>query len=131
MIYVLSATTKKVSLFYRRDVLERDHPLLITGITPELQAGTVFGSGGGRELDSVQLGLEAFFRSTGTQFTHGGEIFVKRCIGVPSPYLPPWTVPKWCRSLRAIWPTGEMCAFRLNPSGRYTGGRVPTAFGAP
>ena len=33
--------------------------------TPELQAGTVFRSGGGRELDSVQLGLEAFFRSSG------------------------------------------------------------------
>jgi hypothetical protein len=30
-----------------------------------LQAGTVFRSGGGRELDSVQLGLEAFFRSSG------------------------------------------------------------------
>ena len=33
--------------------------------TPELQAGTVFGSGGGREVDSVQPGLEAFLRLSG------------------------------------------------------------------
>ena len=77
--FVLGATTKKVSLFYRRDV-EKKISLLITGITHPNCTLVPYS-----DLDEVEnwiwsnLALEAFLR-LGAAFHLRDEIFVKRCI---------------------------------------------------